>query len=290
MRHPEIKRSDHLAAVCVLNALYMVFEAVGGWLSGSLSLLADAGHMLSDVLALLLAWGAGRIARWPANPRYSFGYQRAEVLAAFVSGLLLVGVAVGIVAEAVGRFPHAHLPSTGLMMVVALGGLFVNGASLALLHKDRQANLNLRAVWLHMLGDTLGSVVVLVAGAVVWATHWHWVDPLASVLLSLLIAGYAWPLIRDAVYVLMESAPARTDLDSVRCDVSRVDGVVNCAQLRVWSISSGVAAANVRVVVEEGCDTQRLGRDVEQLLMHQYDIRYVTVQLEFPPRGEGRCG
>lgn len=279
MRHSEIKRSDRLAAVCVLNALYMVLEAVGGWLSGSLSLLADAGHMLSDVLALLLAWGASRIALWPANPRYSFGYHRAEVLAAFVSGFLLLGMAVFIIVEAVGRFAHTHLPSTGLMMVVALGGLVVNGASLALLHNDRQTNLNLRAVWLHMLGDTLGSVVVLVAGAMVWATHWHWVDPLASVLLSLLIVGYAWPLIRDAVYVLMESLPAGVDVDSVRADVLRVEGVVDCARLHVWSIGSGVAAANVHVAVEEGCDAQRLGRDVERLLMRRYDMRYVTVQL-----------
>ncbi len=285
-----MKRSDRLAAVCALNMLYMVLEAAGGWLSGSLSLLADAGHMFSDVLALLLAWGASRIALWPANPRYSFGYQRAEVLAAFVSGWLLLGMAFVIVVAAVSRFSHVHLPSTGLMMVVALGGLVVNGASLALLHADRKTDLNLRAVWLHMLGDALGSCVVLVSGAIVWATHWHWVDPLASVLLSLLIVGYAWPLIRDATCVLMECSPARVDMESMRGNVLRISGVVGCTRLHVWSLNPSIEAVAVHVVIEKECDAQQLSRIVQQLLTQQYSMRYVTVQLEYSPHSTGCNG
>ncbi|MEM7589421.1 MAG: cation diffusion facilitator family transporter [Myxococcota bacterium] len=269
-----------LAIILAMTFTYMFIEAVGGWLSGSLSLLADASHMLSDSLVLILSLVASCMARRTPNLRYSFGYHRCEVLAAFVSGLLLLSLAGSIFVHALQRFSETNVPQTDIMVSVALGGLVVNAIGLMLLHSGRQKNLNLRAAWLHLLGDLLGSVMVLVSGFVVAVTNWHWVDPVASIFLSLLVAFYSISLVREALGVLMESAPRGMDMQAVHQEVLQLSGTAAIHQLHVWSISRGIIAASAHVVAHPDCDRQSLLSQIHQLLKERFGICYATVQVE----------
>ncbi|MEM7402716.1 MAG: cation diffusion facilitator family transporter [Myxococcota bacterium] len=272
--------TTRLAIILALTLCYMLVEVVGGWVSGSLSLLADASHMLSDSLVLILSLVASCITRRTPNLRYSFGYHRCEVLAAFVSGLLLLSLAGSIFMHALQRFSAAALPETNIMLSVASGGLLVNSIGLILLHSGRTKNLNLRAAWLHLLGDMLGSVMVLLSGVVVSITHWHWVDPLASILLSLLVAFYSILLVRDALNVLMESAPRGMNVQALHQQLLGLPGTAAIHQLHVWSISRGIVAASAHVVAQPSCDRQSLLRQIHQLLKERFDICHATVQLE----------
>ena len=224
-----------LTIVLVLVVLYIFVELGGGIWANSLALMADAGHMTSDAAALAITLFALRLARRPPDPRRTYGFHRAEILAAVFNGGALIAIAVGIVYEAVVRFMSPAAIEGPAMMVIAAGGLLVNLVGLAVLHGGRDQDLNLRGAWLHVLSDALGSVGALAAGGLVWWRGWTWTDPLASAIIAVLVLRSSWRLLDEAVHVLMEGAPAHIDVDELRRTVCATPGVRGVHDLHVWT-------------------------------------------------------
>lgn len=265
-----------------LTLAYMLAEVLGGLWTGSLALLADAGHMLSDAAALGLSLFAVRIAQRPATPERTFGFYRTEILAALANGVTLVVISVFIILEAVERWQQPSEVRGLEMMLIAFGGLIVNLVSLKILSGGRTESLNMRGAWLHVLTDALGSGQALLAGFLIWIYGWHWADPIASVLIALLVVYSAWSLLKDAVAVLMEGAPAHIDVEEVRRAISDLPGVESVHDLHIWTITSGIESLSAHVVCAE---TPRIAvlTDIRETLARRFGIRHQTIQLE--PRG-----
>ncbi|HTQ78948.1 MAG TPA: cation diffusion facilitator family transporter [Thermoanaerobaculia bacterium] len=266
--------------VLILSAVYMAAEAVGGYLSHSLALLADAGHMLSDVGALGLSLFAIWVARKPPNSRQTYGFHRTEILAALINGATLIAISVYICVEAWNRFKEPHEVQGPLMMAVAVGGLVVNFAALFILNGGRGDNLNMRGAWLHTLADALGSLQAVVAGGLIWAFGWRLADPIASVLISLLILWSSWSLVKETVAVLMESAPGHIDVDEVRQAILAVDDVRGVHDLHVWTITSGRESLSAHVVTADGLGQRGLLSEIRRALHDRFGIHHVTIQVE----------
>ncbi len=269
-----------LAGALVLVLAYTLAEVIGGWRTGSLALLADAGHMLSDAAALGLSMFAMWMARRPPTAQRTFGYYRAEILAALANGAALVVIAIFIFIEAYQRLREPPEVMGVWMMVVAVGGLLVNVAGLIILHGARDASLNVRGAWLHVLGDAAGSVGAIVAGVLIWTLGWNWVDPLASVLIGLLIIGSSWRLLRETVSVLMEHAPSGVDVDAVRDAMMEFDGVSGVHDLHVWTITSGLDSLSAHVNVCDNPPAADLLRGLRDMFHERFSIDHVTLQLE----------
>jgi cobalt-zinc-cadmium efflux system protein len=273
-------RERRLALVLVLAAAYMVAEIAGGLWTGSLALLADAGHMGADVASLALSLFAAWLARRPAHPGRTYGYLRAEILAALVNGAALVAVAVGVAVEAAERLQAPAPVAAGPMLAIAVGGLAVNGVGLLLLRDGRHESLNLRGAWLHLLSDALGSAAAITAGVLVLAFGWLVADPLASLAIAALVVRSAWSLLRETVAVLMEGAPAHIDVDRVRDAIRAVPGVASVHDLHVWTITSGLVALSCHVRAAEGAGGAELLRSVQRHLRVVFAIAHTTVQIE----------
>jgi cobalt-zinc-cadmium efflux system protein len=268
-----------LALALGITAAVLVAEAVGGWLAGSLALLADAGHMLADAAALGLALFAARVAQRPATPERSFGLLRVEILAALVNGALLIAIAIGIGIEAWHRLRAPTQIDGGLLLGVAGVGLVANLVALRILHQGHEHSLNQRGAYLHVLGDLLGSVGALAAGALVVATGWILADPLISVLIALLVLGSAWRLIKESTDVLMEATPDHIALGEVHDRIASVPGVDSVHDLHVWTVTSGVVAMSGHLVVKNPTDNQPVLEAVQDR-MRALGINHVTVQME----------
>ncbi|HEV8630671.1 MAG TPA: cation diffusion facilitator family transporter [Thermoanaerobaculia bacterium] len=278
-----------LAVTLALVVGYMGAEIVGGWLTNSLALLADAGHMLSDAAALALSLFALWIGdRRPPSALRTYGYYRAEILAALANGAALVAIATLVAADAVARLRAPPAVHAGGMLAVAAGGLVVNAVSLALLHGSRDESLNLRGAWLHVWTDALGSVQVMVAAALVWWLGWRWADPVASLLIALLVVWSAWGLLREAVAVLMEAAPGHIDVEAVRAAILDVGAVAAVHDLHVWSIASGFECLSAHVVAEGEGQRDELLDELRAMLFARFGIDHITIQLE-PPGFVDRC-
>ena len=279
--------SRRLGVTLALVLAYMGAEVVGGLVSGSLALIADAGHMLSDAAALALTLFAIRFARRPATPRRTFGSYRAEIIAALVNGATLVAVAVYIFIEAIERFRQPPEVAGGLMLIVATGGLIVNGVSLLILHGGRGENLNMQGAWLHVLTDALGSLQAIVAGGLIWAYGWHWVDPTASVLIGVLVIYSSWSLITQSVAVLMEGAPGHVDVDAVRGSLLEVPHVTHVHDLHVWTITSGFVALSAHVTSPDVAHHRAVLAASRSVLQERFGIRHTTIQIDRDPECEG---
>jgi cobalt-zinc-cadmium efflux system protein len=232
-------RTQSLTWTLALVVGYTAAEVIGGLWSGSLALLADAGHMLSDAAALGLTLLAMRFAQRTPTPERTYGFHRAEILAALANGATLVAIAIFIFFEAYARFRNPPEVQGGLMFAVAVGGLGVNLIGLWLLRGNHAHDLNVRGAWFHVLTDALGSMQAIAAGALIWAFGWFWVDPLASVLIGLLVIYSSWSLIRQSVSVLMEGTPCHITMDAVDRAPKEVETVGDVHDLHIWSITSG---------------------------------------------------
>jgi cobalt-zinc-cadmium efflux system protein len=263
-----------------INGGLLVAEAVGGILTGSLALLADAGHLLSDVGAIVLALTAARLALLPAAGRRTFGYQRSEVLAALVNGLLLVAVSVGIAIAAVGRLSDPP-PIDGLG-VLALGafGLAGNLAATLVLARGERADINLEGVLRHSVADALGSLGVVAAGAFVLLGGSTIVDPIVGLLIAALVLASSWRLIKEPFDVLMEAAPAGLDVDGMGAAICAEDGVRSVHDLHVWTVTAGFGAIAAHVVVTRDCDRDLVRRRLELTLAERFGIEHTTLQME----------
>jgi cobalt-zinc-cadmium efflux system protein len=269
-----------LAVVLLLVAGYLVAEVVAGLLTNSLALLADAGHMFADAAGIGLALLAIWFARRPATAAKSFGYYRVEIFAAVANAAVLVGVAGFILYEAVQRL--ASPPEViGLpMLVVAVGGLLVNLASIRLLHAGARSSLNLRGAYLEVLGDLLGSLTVIVAGVVIIVSGWTPIDPIASVAIAGLILPRTWSLLREAVDILLQATPKGVDLDEVRRHILGADGVVDAHDLHAWTLTSGVNVVSAHVVERPEADPARVLDELCGCLADDFDFEHSTIQLE----------
>ena len=272
-----------------LSALYMVAEVVGGLITGSLALLADAGHTLSDVGALAVSMLAIWIAQQPASARHTFGNTRAEILAALVQGVALVAVAIVIIVEAVGRLGNPTEVGGIGMMVVASGGLMVNAFGLWLLQSGQQSNLNIRGAWLHVASDGLGSLGVIIAGFAIWMWGLWWADPAASIAISLLITFAAWKLLREVVDILMESAPAHLEVKDIRGALASTAGVSEVHDLHVWTIGSGEISLSSHIVATPEADIADLLPQLQSRLAEDFAIHHSTLQIEPHGTAEEDC-
>jgi cation diffusion facilitator family transporter len=273
-----------LIVVLVLTLAVLAAEVVGALVSGSLALLADAGHMATDAAGIALALAGVTLAQRPARGRRTFGWQRMEILAAVANGLLLLGVAGYVLVEAVRRIGHPPEIGAGLMLAVASVGLAVNLVSLGVLHRGQSESLNVRGAYLEVLADALGSVAVIVAAAVIMITGWTPADIVASAVIGVLVLPRAWHLLRDALDVLLEAAPRGVDLDDVRTHILEVDGVIGVHDLHAWTITSGLPVLSAHVVVtEEALAAGHGGRVLDSLcecLGEHFDMDHCTFQLE----------
>lgn len=286
--HRAPERRGHrssLAVVLAITATFTVVELVAGILANSLALLADAGHMLTDVGAIALALFAAWAARRPATPDKTYGYLRYEILAALVNGTALVVLAGFIVWDAVGRLADPPAVEARILIAVATVGLVVNVIAARVLHGRHTESLNVRGAYLHVLGDLLGSVGAIAAGVVILATGWTAADPLISIGIALLILLGAWRLVRESVDVLLEATPPHISLGEVSRAIETVRGVDEVHDLHVWTVTSGVIAMSGHAVVCDPSGNQRVLEAVQER-MAELGIRHVTLQIERDPTCE----
>jgi len=277
---PESRRP--LSIVLLLTSVYMVAEALGGWWTGSLALMADAGHMLADVVALMLALMAVWFAARPATPNKTFGYYRLEILAALVNGVGLILISLFIIYQAYQRWFFPPPVRSVPMTIVAAGGLLVNLLCARLLHHDREQDLNVRGAWLHVIGDALGSVAAIIAGVLITLFAWNAADPLFSVIISLLIVWSSWNLIRDATNILLEGTPAHINLAAVEDTILQTDGVADVHDLHIWTITSGREALSAHVIHAQAISQPDLLKELRTKLHDRFGVDHLTIQMETP--------
>ncbi|MDQ3302082.1 MAG: cation diffusion facilitator family transporter [Actinomycetota bacterium] len=269
-----------LSVVFALTASYMVVEVVGGLVTGSLALLADAGHMLSDAFSLGLALVAVWLAQRPATPNRSFGYKRAEILAALLNGATLVAISVWIFVEAYNRLWEPPEILGGWMLAVATLGLVVNVAGALILSRSGGESLNVQGALRHVIADVMGSVGAIAAALVILATGWRYADPLISALIGLLVLASSWRLLRDSTNILLEGTPPGMDATKVGESMAAAEGIREVHDLHIWTITSGFPALAAHVLVghDEDCHARR--RDLEDLLAREYGIKHTTLQVD----------
>ncbi|HQR54197.1 MAG TPA: cation diffusion facilitator family transporter [Burkholderiales bacterium] len=272
-----------------LTCTFLVAEIVGAWLTNSLALLSDAAHMATDTLALVIALGAVRLSRRPADARRTFGYARFEAVGAMVNGLLLFAVAGYILWEAARRFVHPpEVGSTG-MLVVAVIGLVVNLVGMRLLQAGAGENLNVKGAYLEVWSDMLGSLAVIVAAIVIKLTGWTVVDPVLAVLIGLWVLPRTWTLLREAGHVLLNGVPDGVDLAELRTALAGEAGVTGVHDLHVWSLGSRRASLTAHVVAAEGADPESLRRRLARMLGERFEIEHSTLQVEAEPCDSHPC-
>lgn len=273
--HGSVRR---LRIALVLTATFLVVEVVGGVVSNSLALLADAGHMLTDVAALALSLFVAWFSRQPSSPQKSYGYLRWEILAAFLNGAGLLLISTWIIVESVMRM-RAPEPVGGLMLWVAIAGLITNLISARILHAGAHDNMNVRGAYLHVLSDLLGSVGVVIAAVVIRYTGWLAADPIASFVTTVLIIRGAWTLVKESVDILLEGAPKHIDLSAVRTQLEAIPGIESVHDLHVWSVNPRMVAMSAHAIVRDASTQQHVLEHVHDA-MRLFGIGHVTVQIE----------
>jgi cobalt-zinc-cadmium efflux system protein len=269
-----------LTIVLCLTALYMLAEVIGGLMTNSLALLADAAHMLTDVgglgLALLAIWFAER----PATPERTYGYYRVEILAALTNAVVLIGISIYILYEAYERFRNPPEVQSGPMLAIAAIGLVINVAGVFILRSGSKESLNMKGAYFEVLSDLLTSVGVILAGIIMLTTGWYYADPLISAGIGLFIFPRTWALLKEAVAVLLEGTPSDVNIASVREKLAKIEGVAGIHDLHVWSLTSGVNALSVHAVLADGAEHDDVLKRVHDCCTHEFKIGHVTAQTE----------
>jgi cobalt-zinc-cadmium efflux system protein len=268
-----------LRIALALTALFFVVEVTGGFFANSLALLADAGHMLTDVAALGLSLFVAWFSRQPETPSKTYGYLRWEILAAFLNGTTLLLISAWIISEAVLRLRHPEPVASGLMLGVAAASVVTNLVSAWVLHGGSRASLNLRGAYIHVLGDLLGSVGTVVAALLVRFTGWLPADPIASIVMTVLIVRGSWRLVRESVDILLESTPAHLSTGAIRSQLTAIPGIESVHDLHVWTVTSGVVAMSAHAIVREPERHQHVLEHIHDA-MRLFGIDHVTIQLE----------
>lgn len=281
---------NRIGLAAVLTGGFMLVEVVGGVIAGSLALLADAGHMLSDFASLVLAWLAFRIARRPADAERTYGFARVSVLAAFVNGLSLVAISIWITVEAVRRFLEPSEVLAGTMLWIAIAGLIVNILAFATLHGADQSSLNVRGALLHVLGDLLGSVAAILAALIIMATDWMIVDPILSALIALIILRSAWRLVAEAGHVLLEGTPRGVVISDIARDLEReIDGVLDIHHAHVWSLDGASPLMTMHASVSDLAEGPEIVAKIKHRLRTAHNVVHATVEVETGPCNDTEC-
>lgn len=280
-----------LGWVLALTTVFMVAEFFGGWMSGSLALISDAGHMLTDVLALGLSLLALRFAVTPANAKKTYGFYRLEILAALLNGVTLIVLSGYIFYESWQRFSSPPEIKSGLMIIVALAGLAVNLAGFFILRASSKDNLNLRGAFLHVVGDLLSSAAVIIGGLIIRFTGWVLIDPVLSVLIGLMILKGAYGLVKESVDILLEAAPTGIESAEIEKALSGIKGVKSLHHLHIWSLSSGIHALSAHVQIDDQMTSQSdaLLAEIQEMLEHKFGILHTTIQFECAGCGDMTC-
>ena len=274
------KNKKRLAIVLALTSAYLVAEVIGGLLTHSLALLADAGHMLTDVAGLILALFAIRFAERPATPERTYGYYRIEILVALVNAVVLIGISLYILYEAYERFRNPPEIQSGGMLAVALVGLVVNIAGIYLLKSASEESLNMKGAYFEVLSDMLTSIGVIAAGIIMLTTGWYYADPIISAGIGVFILPRTWMLLRDAVGVLLEGTPNDVNLAALRESIRTVEGVADVHDLHVWSLTSGINAMSVHAVLADHSLHDEVLAAVQKKVTSEFKIAHATVQVE----------
>lgn len=285
MAHEHTAAGQHprsLVITLILTTGFLVAEVIGGLLTRSLALLADAGHMLTDVGGLALALFAIRFAARPATPERTYGYYRAEILAALTNAIVLVGISIYILVEAYQRFRNPPEVASGLMLVIAVIGLGVNLAGMLVLRAGSSESLNLRGAYFEVLSDMVSSLGVMVAALIIFVTGWRYADPLVSAGIGLFILPRTWALLRQAVGVLLEGVPSDINVASLRETIAATGGVQGVHDLHVWALTSGMNAMSVHVVCANGASRDEVLSRVHEQVRSTFAISHLTVQIESP--------
>ena len=269
-----------------LNVGFVLIEVYFGWRAHSLALLADAGHNLSDVLGLVLAWAGMWVARFRPDERHTYGWQRASIMAALVNALILL-VAMGSMAwEAVHRFASPTPIQGQTVILVAAAGVLVNGATAWLFHSGGRSDLNIRGAFLHMAGDALVSLGVVIAGAVYLWTGWMWLDPVMSLIIAMLVVFGTWSLFSQSLHLVFDGVPASVDLNAVKTCLAGFNGVAEVHDLHIWAIGASETAMTVHLVMPDGHPGDAFLVEVNQVLHDRFDIEHATIQVEVGDTGQ----
>lgn len=271
-----------LTIALVITTVFLIAEIVGGIITNSLALISDAAHMLSDVAALGLSLLAIWFASKPATLRRTFGFYRAEVIAALINGATLVLISIYIFFEAYQRFKNPPEVQSGLMLIIAVIGLLANLVSAWVLSRGggHEHNLNIRGAFLHVIGDALGSVGAIAAGIIMMYTGWYYADPLISVIIGILVLLSSWRLLNETIHVLLEGTPRHINLENVKASMVNVIGVKQIHDLHVWTVSSGFISMSGHVVIEHEKNGPTILQELESLLRNKFDLKHTTIQLE----------
>jgi cobalt-zinc-cadmium efflux system protein len=287
-RRAHSSTQQNMLAVLSITAGIMIAEIIGGLLANSLALLSDAGHMLTDILALSLSLVAMRFARKPPTPAKTFGFYRLEILAAFFNGMLLLIISFYIFYEAYHRLIDPREIKGLFMLIVAAIGLLANGVGIAILRKSANRSLNVRPAFFHLLGDTISSAGVIVGGIVIIYTGWYMVDPIISILIGGLILRGAYSLVRESIDILLEATPKDIDVEEMIGDLVRIEGVKEVHHLHLWTITSGIYAMSAHVVIDDLLisKSSQILEEIERLLQGKYSMEHITIQFESESCGD----
>lgn len=275
---PDYNRA--FAVGVTLNVAFVIIEAIFGVLSNSLALLTDASHNLSDVIGLLLAWGAATLAKRRPSPRRTYGYSRATILASLFSGLLLMGAVGAIGWEAVNRLMEPAQPAGVTIMVVAAIGVVINTVTALFFFKGKDSDLNIRGAYLHMAADAAVSLGVVISGAMIWKYGWSWVDPVISLVIALVILLSTWGLLRDSLNLAVDAVPRSVDPDAVRSYLADLPGVEELHDLHIWPMSTTDTALTAHLVMQPLPEDNLFLHDTAHELEHRFGIQHATIQIE----------
>ena len=279
-----------MGLAALITGSFMLAEVAGGIVAGSLALLADAGHMLTDFAALALAWFGFRLSRRPADWKRTYGFDRFQILVAFANGLALFAIAAWIIYEGVQRLMTTPEVSGGIMVVIAILGLFVNIAAFMLLRGADRENLNVRGAAVHVLGDLLGSVAALAAGAVILRTGWTPIDPLLSLVVAAIIVRSGWRVVADAGHILLEGAPEELDTRAIGPDlIANVKGVEEVHHVHVWSITQSRRMVTLHALICDTEDSDRAVRNIKARLKERFGLDHATVEIERAACADAGC-
>lgn len=285
--HAHHANKKALFLVFILTTGFMLAEAIGGYLTNSLALLSDAGHMLSDAVSLGLSLLAFKIGEKRPTPEKTYGYKRIEILAALFNGIALVAISIYISVEAIRRFQEpVEVAGTGMLIIAGIGLLVNIGSAWILMRGDIGENLNLSSAFLHVLGDLLGSAGAIIAALLILFFGWELADPIASILVSILVIVSGWRVTRDTLHILMEGKPRNVDIEEIRSSLSGIQSVQNVHDLHVWTVTSDFPTLTCHITVERGTNTQRVLGEATKRIREQFHIEHVTIQVE---EGMGHC-
>lgn len=289
--HHHHHQSNRLGITFLLNIVITVSQIIGGIISGSLALISDAIHNLSDGIAVLLAYIADRLGKKEKTAMHSFGYKRAEILAAFINALVLIAISFYLMIEAIERFANPQVVDFKWMLGLGVLGFLANGFSVFLLHDDHHHNLNVKAAYLHLLGDALTSLAVIVGAVVIWAWQWTWIDPLVTLIISIYLLVHTYQLLKESTEILMQFAPSSIHPDEVKKKLEKLVGVEQVYHIHIWRLTDHSIHFEAHVELQEDLrlsETNPLNDQIKEILHHDFEINHVTLQFEYSCKSSGK--